>query len=300
MPSTPQDQERRFAYLYIETSDASNRTAELFRDQLREEYDVELADMIPYTLDPASIQEQANTIIGRLKERGITSVITATDPIAPGDFTRAATAQEYFPEWVLAGTALVDTNIFGATYDQQQWQHAFGMSDGAARVDRNVSGPYFLHNWFFGEPPAADEQVGLIQPYPAVFYAILQGVGPNLTAEGFRDAIFTAEPTARGALTQVSLSWGEKDVWPIADMEPDYNGVDDVSEIWWDPDETGIDELGDETTGMYQFVDGGKRYLPGEWPDTESKAFDPEGAVSMYLDRPPSEVPPDYDPLPPD
>ena len=34
---------------------------------------------------------------------------------------------------------------------------------------------------------------------------------------------------------------------------------------------------------MYQFVDGGKRYLPGEWP-TEDKMFDPDGAVDDLRD----------------
>ena len=44
---------------------------------------------------------------------------------------------------------------------------------------------------------------------------------------------------------------------------------------------------------MYTFVDGGKRYLPGEWP-TESKLFDPEGAVTLYAEPPAGEAPPSY------
>ena len=40
---------------------------------------------------------------------------------------------------------------------------------------------------------------------------------------------------------------------------------------------------------MYFYVDGGQRYLPGEWPETETRAFDPEGAVDRYLDFPESE-----------
>ena len=44
---------------------------------------------------------------------------------------------------------------------------------------------------------------------------------------------------------------------------------------------------------MYEYVDGGKRYLPGEWP-TVDKAFDPNGAVDIYLTPPPGEEPGDY------
>lgn len=40
-------------------------------------------------------------------------------------------------------------------------------------------------------------------------------------------------------------------------------------------------------------VDGGRRYLPGEWP-SESKLFDPDGAVTIYDTAPPEETPPDY------
>ena len=45
----------------------------------------------------------------------VTSVIFAGDPVAPREFTQEATAQEYFPEWVLAGSGLVDNNVFART-----------------------------------------------------------------------------------------------------------------------------------------------------------------------------------------
>jgi hypothetical protein len=44
---------------------------------------------------------------------------------------------------------------------------------------------------------------------------------------------------------------------------------------------------------MWAFVDGGKRYLPGEWP-AESRLFDPDGAVTLYAEPPPGEAPPTY------
>ena len=65
----------------------------------------------------------------------MTTVIFAGDPVAPRDFTSEATKQEYFPEWFLNISALVDTNAFSRTYDQEQWQHAFGLTALAARVD---------------------------------------------------------------------------------------------------------------------------------------------------------------------
>jgi len=286
------DEERRFAYLYLETSDVSTEVAEDFRDLLSDEYGVELVEMIPYALNPATLQEQAITRIATLKEAGVTSIIFAGDPIAPRDFTLAATDQEYFPEWVLAGTVLVDTNIFARTYDQEQWRNAFGQSNTAVKVDRRKSGFFFLYEWFHGEEPPARDTIG-VQWQASLLFPILQGTGPDLTHQNYTDAMLESEPTARGALTQPSISWGDKDLWPD-DTLPDINGIDDVSEIWYDPDAVCLDELDNDGAGCYQYVGGGTRYLPGEWPDTAPDVFNPDNSVFFYDERPESETPPAY------
>ena len=62
----------------------------------------------------------------------------------------------------------------------------------------------FVYEWFHGQLPAADDTIGVLDPFPGVFYAVAQLVGPNLTAEGFRDAIFAAEPTRRSTASSCS------------------------------------------------------------------------------------------------
>ena len=69
-------------------------------------------------------------LIAKLKSAGVTSVLFNGDPVAPQPLTVAATAQEYFPEWIMTGAALTDTSAFARTYDQKQWAHAFGVSFG--------------------------------------------------------------------------------------------------------------------------------------------------------------------------
>ena len=69
-----------------------------------------------------------------------------------------------------------------------------------------------------------------------------------------------------------------------------------MTEIWWDPNATGPDEIQREGKGLYRYVDGGKRYLPGEWPDTPSTALDPEGTVTIFTAPPPGEAAKDYPP----
>ena len=78
----------------------------------------------------------------------MTSVIFSGDPVAPQSLTRAATSQDYFPEWIISGSVLTDTAAFGRTYDQRQWAHAFGVSFGAART--GVTGAITLYKWYFG------------------------------------------------------------------------------------------------------------------------------------------------------
>jgi hypothetical protein len=285
-------EERRFAFLYLETSDVSTTAAENFRDLLNDEYGVELVEMIPYTLNPATLQEQAITRIVTLKDAGVTSIIFAGDPIAPRDFTLAATDQEYFPEWILAGTILVDTNIFARTYDQEQWRHAFGQSNTAVKVDRRKSGFFFLYEWFNGVEPPASDTIGVMW-HASLLFPILQGTGPDLTPHSYTDGMLASDSTARGALTQPSISWGDKGLWPDNTL-PDLNGIDDVSEIWYDPDTECLDELDNFETGCYWYVGGGNRYLPGQWPDTAPDVFNPDNGVFFYDERPAAETPPAY------
>ena len=89
--------------MYIESSAESAAIADEFVAELNEQ-GIEIAERLPYQLDPATIQASAAQIIAKLKASGVTTVIFSGDPVAPGDFTREATAQEYFPEWLLANS----------------------------------------------------------------------------------------------------------------------------------------------------------------------------------------------------
>ena len=90
------------------------------------------------------------------------------------DFTREATAQGYFPEWVHIGSVLADTTAFARTYDQEQWANAFGITTLGVGVDPLKAGAPFRYRWFFGEPAPADDSLGVIDPWPATFYPIIQ------------------------------------------------------------------------------------------------------------------------------
>ena len=231
--------------------------------------------------------------MARLKSQGITTVLYTGDPLAPQTLTENATAQDYFPEWVITGSALVDTTVFARTYDQEQWQHAFGPSNLYARVSPSVAGAVYLYEWFYGEEPPARANSNLILPNMQFLYSVLQGIGTDLTHEMFRSVIFAADIIESSPISP-QISWGERGIWPGVDA-----GVDDQTEVWWDAEATGEDETGKKGSGMWRYVDGGERYLPGEGPEGTPNVFDPEGAVDMYDELPDGIVLPDYSPLPP-
>ena len=286
--------ERVFGRIWIESS-ADSITANDRFEGYASDNGFDIAESQSYALDPATLQESAANVITRMKEAGVTSVIFNGDPIAPREFTNEATAQDYFPEWIVTGSVLVDTAAFSRTYDQQQWAHAFGVSNLSARVDRTIGSSYAIYEWFQGEPPPAPDNIGVITPVPNTFYAFLQATGPNLTIETFNQAAFSGAPTPR-ALTGASLSWGIQGIWPD-DFEPDYRGVDDITEIWWDAETTGPDEIDREGSGLWRYVDGGVRYKPGEIPEGPPKAFVEEGSVTIYTEPPPEEALPEYEPI---
>ena len=280
------DTTRKFALVYVESGSESKRLADLMSDRLAE-VGAEPALLLPYVLDPGTIQQSANQIVAKMKAEGITSVILATDPVAPRDFTREATAQEYEPEWIIPAATLVDVTAFGRSYDQTQWAHAFGVSSLSARRNPETSGSYYTYKWFTGVEPPADDSTGVYTPPFFLFAAALQEAGPNLSHESISAAIRTFE--TQKAITQPWLTWGDHGIWD----DDDHHGIDDATLVWWDPDATGADEIRREGSGMYMYVDGGLRYLPGEFGD-EDKMFVADGAVGIYDSPPAEETPPDY------
>lgn len=291
-----QSEERVFGHMVLGLTDNDERNAEDLKNELADE-DVELAEQAIYPLDITGVSEQAVSAITRMKEAGVTTVLMQGDPLSLVGITNEATKQEFFPEWVLSGSAnFVDTVAFARSFDQRQWEHAFGISFFPPLTAPAVNPPNVLYEWFHGEPPPADDTISLLLTYPqvALFFTGLEFAGPNLTVETFRDGMFLAPPTPP-AVTQPSVDYGVGLWEEFGEDDPDYNGVDDMVELWWDAAANGPDENGNEGAGMYRYVDGGRRYLPGQWTD-DLDVFDPTGSVTEITEAPPSEVPPDYPP----
>ncbi|HYK30982.1 MAG TPA: hypothetical protein VEV63_03435 [Streptosporangiaceae bacterium] len=283
--SAMHSQKRKFGLVYISTGQESETQTNHFVQSLAKLH-VKLAARIAYT-SPVTIDSVS--IIAKLKAAGVTSVIFSGDPVAPGSLTRAATSQNYFPEWIISGAALTDTTIFARTYDQKQWAHAFGISFLAARTDPKVSGSTYLYHWFYGKNPPAHTGSAVTTPLITLLYVAVQATGPDLTPANLLAALFAA-PKPPEALTQPMITYGHHGIWP----QTDYLGIDDATEIWWNPKASGPDELNHQGKGMYEYVQGGKRYLPGLWPHVAPDVFTTKGAVTIYETIPPAERVPNY------
>jgi hypothetical protein len=278
--------ERVFGWIQAETETGEYEARnDAFDQQLEEEYGAQIATRFTYIYDPSRAAEIAAGAIARMKEAGVTTVILSVDPLIPGDITKEATAQNYFPEWVLGPSVLMDTTIFGRLTDQDQWSNMVGISLPAARAERELGDSYRVYEWYYGTEPLVNSQA-VVMPGPERLLLGIHLAGPDLTPQTFEQGLFRF-PAGPTGLTYGRDSWGEE-TWGRAD----YNSADDAASIWWDRAATGEDEAGNDGTGMLRYVDGGKRYLPGEWPTDPIPFFDEEGSVTIYDERP--DAAPDY------
>ena len=255
---------------------------------------------VSYFLNITSLAADARTIANKLKSIGATTIIFTGDPIFPNSLTHQMTQQGYFPEWVMAGTVLADTNVFGRTFDQEQWKHAMGLQlvPATNKLPKNLQDSYTLYEWWYGKPPVRENGFAITEGEVALMMTGIQLAGPNLTPETFRDAMFhiPTQSAGQGGIGTI-VTYGDHGYW----QGTDWGGLDNAGILYWDPKATGEDETGTPGEGMYRLIDGGRRYLPDQWPTTPVKLFDPAGTVTTYTAaNVPPELVPKKQPVPSD
>jgi hypothetical protein len=155
-----------------------------------------------------------------MQSQGVTTILCGCDPIIPVFLSSRANSQGYYPEFIIVGTALTDTDIVGQLWDQNFAAHAFGVSSLTEPAPVQQSIGYAAYRTVRQDEPAFS--VDLIYYQMAQMAIGFQMAGPNLTPETFRDGMF-AYPRKLGP----AGSWGFAD--------HDYTTADDVREICWDP-----------------------------------------------------------------
>ena len=131
----------------------------------------------------AMYQEQAPSIVSRLKDAGVTTVITFADGAMTGmvgALTKQATAQEWFPEWAESGLTYTDLDYYARQYDQQQWAHTFGPVWFVPHVEGGTKDAILdFFQWYWGTDQGT-HGIG-IAPFVLRLYNGIHLAGPNLT-----------------------------------------------------------------------------------------------------------------------
>jgi hypothetical protein len=178
---------------------------------------------VAYQLDLGTMSNQAANIIPKMKAAGVTTILCGCDPIMPVFLTGEMNRQSYYPEFVIVGTALTDTDIVGQLWNQEAAKHAFGVSSLQAPVPATQTIAYEAYKTVRPDEPAFT--VDLIYYQMQMLAIGVQMAGPNLTPNSFEAGMFRYPPKL-----------GPAGYWVFGPS--DYTAANDVREIYWDPNAT--------------------------------------------------------------
>ena len=249
--------ERRYGLAYPSGYWGNNNAADL-KAKLAS-CGIQVATETAYASDINTAAQQATANTQTAIQNKITTVICVCDPIAPVFGTRSATQQQYFPEWIQTGYLLQDAEALARLYDQEQWQHAFGVSSLGAGVKKEDTLWYKAYRIMEPDAPEPSSAAPIIFPSLQVALVGVELAGPNYNPETYAQGMFAIDTKSQGKTT-VTFTY----------KPDDYGGIDDFREVWWSPSDPDIN--GD--AGVYLGVNDHHRHLPGQWPTTPTKVFD--------------------------
>lgn len=212
---------------------------------------------LDYTLDVPQLPVEAASLLSKLKSAGMTSVSCACDPITQSYLVQNADAQNYHPEWLVAGVGFIDLDLGGqiiANKSGDQWNHAFGGSPLAVAPSPQTSEAYKAYR---SVRPNGTPSLLVDQIYTQILALALgiQMAGPDLTPGNFETGLY-AFPKAQG----------QAGLWDF--LPGHYTPVRDIREIWWDPNKMSAFN-GKKGT----WVDKGARWEAGHIPAGDPEVF---------------------------
>jgi hypothetical protein len=156
--------------------------------------------------------------------------------------------EQYYPEFVIVGTALTDTDIVGQLWNQNEAKHAFGVSSLQAPVPATQTIAYEAYKTVRQDEPAFS--VDLIYYQMQMMAIGLQMAGPTLNPQTFEKGMFAYPPKL-----------GPAGYWVFG--QHDYTAANDVREIYWDPTAT---STYNGKKGAFKEPNPGVRWKQGEIP----------------------------------
>lgn len=155
---------------------------------------INIAEVASVSASLTTAQQQAPNVAAQMRAKGVNTIFMP-DAGAPLNFTHAAQAQGYHPDYFIWPCSGQDTMGMVRLFNPAQWARASGLTcyDQAFSSDLTNNDAMRNTEWYKAyrsqanaEPPA---------PTPFVYAALLplvvgiEGAGPNLTVESFRAAL---------------------------------------------------------------------------------------------------------------
>lgn len=216
-------------------------------------------DQYNYALDISTFPQDAQRAIIQFSADDDTSILLACDPISPIFLTQDAVQQNYYPEWVLNGVALTDSDSFAQLWDQKAIDgHLFGLSQaGNTAALLSPSGEAGQALTAAGVPINPSSVVDYYELLP--MFNQLQAAGPDLTP-------------ANIAAGSSALPPGGSDTSPEG---PWYYGnthtlIRGSREIWWNGSAT---SPANGKQGTYEAIYGGQFFQLGQFPTGKPPFF---------------------------
>jgi hypothetical protein len=210
---------------------------------------------------------------------------------------KAATTQDYFPEWVITGLGFQDIDFVARLlWPAEQTAHVFGIgasppyaADGSSA---NGLESFFDSYWGDTQGTYAPVAVGI----GFLLFSGIQLAGPGLTPETFEQGVFSMPPAGGaidGQISNFMNAYGRGAGVPYDEYQT--IGVDYAMK-WWDPEAFGVSNLvvGPPAAGKFTFLNGAERYYAGEWPTGDQRFFDRAASIAQLDAPPPGDAPPNF------
>ena len=215
--------------------------------------------------DGSQIGQFTATAAVKLKQAGVTTVVTALDLARNAAFSDAAQSQDFFPEWFVAGQSFLDQNFAGSLQNAQEWAHAFGLA--SREIDTSL--PYQDGYRAYKEmDPDGTPDNGFLSAVVTYSFPQLEQLangiqlaGPHLTPETLEQGLFKMGYRAPSPVWSLGGGWGPGH----------HHFADYVGEVWWDP--TAHPDDNDAGTGAYRWTHNGRRYGIGQFDSDTSQLF---------------------------
>ena len=264
---------RKFGVIYYEDG-VHTTERQTMKDSLARQCGLKDLPEATYNLSD-NIGSAASGVMTRMRANGVTTVVYMGEHFSPAIFGAEAEAQGYHPEWIHAGTGGVDTN--SAAHDNgAQWAHVVGISYLEIERPRQYGEDLRQYN---DVDPDRDPDRGLSYVHSQLFMLAngIQGAGPRLTPESFRDGLFKKMPSrAPDPVWSMGGGFGPNDY-----TYPDWFALQ-----WWDPEAVAPSE--ENEIGAYRYLLDGERFQVGQIP-TEPLGWQTEGITTPADPRPPDD-----------